>query len=306
MAINLSRVNLNLLVALDVLLKEQNVTRAGERLFITQSAMSNSLKQLREVFDNELFVRGKASKMMPTDFALSLRAPLLAFLETAQVLYSTSHDFEPALSDRVFRIGMSDYSEVVLLPKLIEYLGQHAPNIELQIKHMNNVMNDESFELGSVDMAVGIYQEIPKQLSSKVLFTDRLTVVGNASNPVMKAPMTLEVFASHPQIVVVMHNDRSYFPLDQAITKAGYKRKVLAEVSHVMPALFAVGNSKSQVISTIANRIINSIFVERKFVTQPVPIEMPPKIISQVWHKRTETDAAHMWLRGVVQGLIKD
>ena len=300
MPVNLSRVNLNLLVALDVLLKEQNVTRAGQRLFITQSAMSSILKQLREVFQDELFVRGQSSKMIPTDFALSLQKPLCEFLSKAEAVFSTGKTFDPKTTECVLRIGMSDYAEAVLLPALIDYLLEHAPHIELDIKHMNYIDNSNVFEKGELDLAIGIFDEVPATLSSQTLFSDEVILIAKKGHPAFDKPLTLELYAALPQVIVVLFRDRSLHRTEQVMREAGLRRNVVASVPHVLSAFYTIAASTAQLTCGLPRRLVAPFLLGNEFVSAPLPVTDSAFDVKQVWHSRSEQSAANKWLREAV------
>ena len=135
---NVSRIDLNLLVYLDVLLRERNVTRAAEELGISQPAMSNSLRRLRDLFDDPVLVR-TSDGMTPTDRALELQPLVRTVLTAAEQAVLPKTDFNPAESSRIFRIMASDYSEATLLPVLLGRLRKQAPNIRLDIMTPSDV-----------------------------------------------------------------------------------------------------------------------------------------------------------------------
>ncbi len=300
MPVNLSRVNLNLLVALDVLLKEQNVTRAGQRLFITQSAMSSILKQLREVFHDDLFVRGQSSKMIPTDFALSLQGPLNEFLNKAEAVFLTGKSFDPKTTETVLRIGMSDYTEAVLLPKLVDYLMEHAPRMELDIRHMNYIDNLHVFENGELDLAIGIFDEIPQNLNEQTLYSDEVILVAKKGHPAFASPISLEIYAGLPQIVVVLFRDRSLHHIDQVIREAGFCRNVVANVPHVLSALYTIGASQSHLVCGIPYRVAAPFLKGENLISVPFPVENNTFELKQVWHSRSDKSPANRWFREAV------
>jgi DNA-binding transcriptional LysR family regulator len=300
MPINLSRVNLNLLVALDVLLKEQNVTRAGQQLFITQSAMSSILKQLREVFQDELFVRGQSSKMVPTDFALSLQPALSDFLIKAQEVFAAGKTFDPKTTECVLRIGMSDYAEAVLLPALVDYLIVNAPRIELDIRHMNYIDNPNVFETGELDLAIGIFDEIPTNLTSQSLYFDEVVLVAKKGHPAFNAPLTLEIYAGLPQVAVVIFRDRSLHKTEQVMKEAGLRRNVIVDVPHVLSAFYTIAASESYVTCGLPLRLVAPFLLGDAFVSAPLPIQCNKLEVHQVWHPRSEKSPCHQWLREAV------
>ena len=149
---NISRVDLNLLVYLDVLLRECNVTRAAEELGISQPAMSNSLRRLRDLFNDPILVR-TSDGMTPTDRALELQPMVRTVLAAAEQAILPKTEFEPANSSRIFRITASDYTESTLLPRLLEELLKQAPDIRLDIMTPSDI-SFHDVERGKVERVI--------------------------------------------------------------------------------------------------------------------------------------------------------
>lgn len=301
---NLSRVNLNLLVALDVLLKERHVTRAGRKLHLSQSAMSNILKQLRETFNDELFVRGARSSMIPTPRALELAIPVREALEKATLVFAAKESFDPATAQRAFTIAMSDYTEFVLLPVLVKRLRQVAPQINFIIKHLNYFTPEHVTELEAdkIDLAIGIYAEIPLRLNSESLFEDYAVVVGAKKNPLLKKPLSLQEFAAANHLIVLFFEDRSQTLSDRIVDQAGLTRRAVVTVSHNLPAIYLL--PETDLITLMLQRVVCKFAQTLPLAYQPAPYENPIAVVSQVWHSKNESDPAQRWLRNFVKEVV--
>ena len=149
---NIYKINLNLLVAFDVLMTERHVTRASKKLHISQSALSNALSRLRELFNDELLLK-TAHGMEPTSRALELLEPVREVISQAEKVFSQAEKFDPATAERSFTLGMSDYTALVLLPKLRDYLAQHAPHITLRVKALRVLHDSNMLDKSEVDLA---------------------------------------------------------------------------------------------------------------------------------------------------------
>ena len=172
---NVSRIDLNLLVYLDVLLRERNVTRAAEELGISQPAMSNSLRRLRDLFDDPVLVR-TSDGMTPTDRALELQPLVRTVLTAAEQAVLPKTDFNPAESSRIFRIMASDYSEATLLPVLLGRLRKQAPNIRLDIMTPSDV-SFHDVERGKVDLVINRFDTLPQSFHQIRLWDDSFSCV---------------------------------------------------------------------------------------------------------------------------------
>src|SRR5690625_1219248 len=172
---NIERVDLNLLVYLDVLLRERNVTRAAEFIGLSQPAMSNGLRRLRALFNDPLLVR-TSEGMTPTEKAVQIQPLVHEALQTMQRALQTSSDFNPAEADRVFRIMVSDYTEATLIPELLVQLQQEAPGIVLDILAPSD-MTFEDVEQGKVDMIINRFDSLPQSFHQVTLWRDTYACV---------------------------------------------------------------------------------------------------------------------------------
>lgn len=295
---NLSRVNLNLLVALDVLLTERHVTRAGQKLNITQSAMSNILKQLRETFKDELFVRGRGNVMLPTPRALALAEPVRDALNKAAIVFANPEPFIPGKARRSFVLGMSDYSEFVLLPALMQQIIKQAPHIDIVVKHLNYLTDETMLADSTIDLAVGIYAEIPSGLLTQELFKDRSVCVGWKQNPLLKKPLTFAEYAKVEHLVTLFFESRAETLSEQQIKAANIARKVRLTLPHALSALYVL--PQTNLIALVLERVAKVLGSKLELATQPAPFSNPIAIVRQVWHPKTTQDPAQIWLRQLV------
>ena len=176
---NISRVDLNLLVYLDVLLRECNVTRAAEELGISQPALSNSLRRLRDLFNDPILVR-TSDGMTPTDRALELQPLVRNVLAAAEQAILPKTDFDPMGSNRIFRIMASDYTESTLLPVLLRNLRKAAPGIRLDIMTPSDV-SFHDVERGKVDLVINRFDSLPQSFHQVHLWDDSFSCVMSAN-----------------------------------------------------------------------------------------------------------------------------
>lgn len=202
---NLYRINLNLLKVFSVLMREQHVSDAAKRLHLTQSAISNSLQQLREIFQDELLVRGP-KKMLPTKKALLL-APRIdqALSQLEESLFHTD-EFNYRTSERIFNLGMTDSAEYIILPKLYEQLKNLAPNVSLKILNYND-FSTENFENKKIELYIGLEKKVPKQLIAERLFSDNSVCVAHASHPIFKKPLTLTRYLRAEHLAACVYSE---------------------------------------------------------------------------------------------------
>lgn len=299
---NLSKINLNLLFALDALLKEQHVTRAGERLHITQSAMSNLLKQLREVFKDELFVRGQASRMIPTPRALALAQPVKIILAQATTLFELPAAFNPKTAKYTFTIGMSDYTEFVLLPPLLQLIARTAPHIEIVVKHLNYLTDEKIFEDDIVDLAIGIYSAIPENLIAEKLYKEESVCLGCKKNPLLKKTLSIAAFAKTQQIIILYHAERTQLFSERYLKKHGLQRNVVATVPHTLTAITSLPGTL--LISPVLKKAAQKASKILPLTMQPIPFTYPDINIHMVWHPKNRNSPPQQWLRQQIKQIV--
>ncbi len=303
MKTDLSRINLNLLVAFDALLKEKHVTRAGQRLHITQSAMSNILKQLRDTFKDQLFIRGQASRMIPTPRALELTESVTEVLEKASNIFFKPEIFNAAEAAETFTLGLSDYAEFIILPPLIQYITKHAPGIDIVVKHLNYINDEKAFENSEIDAAIGLYPKIPERLIAETLFTEQAVSLGWKKNPLLQQPMTLQQFAKAEQIVILYYESSEQTIADQSVKKIGLKRRAVATVPHTIAAIYSLPNT--HLICNVLERVAKKFTKHLPLAMQPIPFPYLPMKVDMVWHPKNRNAAVHQWLRETIRALAK-
>ena len=196
---NIAKVDLNLLVYLDVLLREGSVTKAANQLSITQPAMSNGLRRLRDLFKDPLLVR-TSDGMTPTKRALELKPVIRDVLSKLETTIQPETEFNPELSERTFRIMASDYAESTLLMEVISKLSKQAPNVTLDLITPSDVTFHD-VEQGRVDMAINRFDELPLSFHQKVIWYDTFSCVVNSDNPIIEN-FTLEQYLANKHIWV--------------------------------------------------------------------------------------------------------
>lgn len=290
----LAGVDLNLVVALDALLAERHVTRAASRLGITQSAASHALARLRDLFGDPLLVRGVRGAMTPTPRAEAL-APQVhrVLVELAGVLRGEA--FDPATTRRAFRIGASDYAEVVLLPKLIERVARLAPGIELWVQSFGE-HGDAELASGVLDVVIAPPRGAARGAGSyeKVLFDEGFTCILRAEHPLAGGRMTLPRYCSAAHVLVAPRGTPGSI-VDTALAEQGRSRRIALAVPHFLVVPFVVAGS--ELVATLASRVAAMFTDTLGLVALPPPVAIPRFQIALAWHERNHQDAPHRWLR---------
>jgi DNA-binding transcriptional LysR family regulator len=296
--INLSRVDLNLLVALDALLAERSVTKAAARIGIGQSAMSHNLARLRELFGDELMTRGPRG-MQPTPRALALADPVRIALAQIETLVSRQETFDPATAERVFRIGLPDSTEVLLGPALLAYVCEHAPGIRFRFYAAEGQGLLDDLDADRVDLGIGVGAFAGGQVHHKrrVLATDSYLVMFNAKKVHIKSPISLEDYVRLPHVLTSLRRGERGV-VDEALEKLGLSRKIALVTPRFVAVPFLVAGAA--VITTMHARLARYFADELDLSLSPPPIELPQLTTSLLWHASYDTDPAHIWLRETI------
>lgn len=294
---NVSGVNLNLLVTFDALIAEESVTRAARRIGVTQSAVSNALAQLRRVFDDPLFVRAPRG-VVPTARAVAVAPAVRQALALIEAALSSSGAFDPRTAERTFRIAASDYVEYVVLVPLLRLLGREAPGVRVEIRPWGRHEVPRDLEDGDVDLMIGFFDDAPPAHRTERLFDERYVCIVRKNHPRVGARLGLERYLELSHVLV---SERTGSPgsVDRALAKIGRARTVGARVSHflMVPPLVA----QTDMIAALSRRIAEPFAKALGLRVFPPPLALPTSTIGQAWHARTDADPAHAWFRGAIR-----
>ena len=302
---NLEQVDLNLLVYLDVLLREQSVTRSAEQLGITQPAMSNGLKRLRDLFNDPLLIRS-SSGMTPTERALELAPRVREALSAVTEILEPKQDFRPLTSKRVFRIMSSDYAEATLMPALVKALRSEAPDVVLDFLTPSDV-SVQDIEQGKVDLAINRFNEIPQSFHQITLWSDSFSCLVNRSNPIANR-FNLKTYIESRHIWVSktgmgigfgMNPERGGLgQIDAALERIGQKRHIAIYTRHYqMPALVA---HKTDLTATLPSRIARLQGDHPQLLVKDPPFFIPEFELKMAWGPILQHSPAHRWLRHLI------
>jgi len=309
---NISKIDLNLLVYLDVLLRERNVTRAAEELGISQPAMSNSLRRLRSLFDDPVLVR-TSDGMTPTDRALELQPLVRDVLAAAELAVLPKTVFDPSESERIFRIMASDYTEATLLPKLLQRLSVEAPSVRLDIMTPSDV-SFHDVERGKVDLVINRFDTLPQSFHQIHLWDDSFSCVLRADNPVIKywnlesylAAKHVWVSKTGMGVGVGMSTDdvQRLGWVDEALAKMDAKRVITLFTRHYQAALLLAEHN--DLVVTIPTLAANSIQKNPQVAVLQPPFEIPRMRLKMVWSPLLQHDPGHGWMRKLIKSVSEE
>jgi DNA-binding transcriptional LysR family regulator len=303
---NLHRIDLNLLVYLDVLLRERNVTQAAQRLNLSQPAMSNGLRRLRSLFDDPLLVR-TSEGMMPTERALELEPLVRDALARVDRAVQPRAEFRPESAEGVFRIMASDYAESTLFPVVLGALREQAPGVTLDIM----TPSDVSFldvERGKVDMVINRFDTMPQSFHQIPLWEDSFSCLLNAKHPILE-DFSLENYleADHVWVsktgmgvgVGVNPDDVQRLGwVDLALKKLGKKRKIRVFTRHYQAAMTLAEHN--DLIVTLPTRAAQLKHDNPRVVRRDPPLTIPPLELKMAWSPLLQHNPGNQWLRRLI------
>ena len=295
--INLAGVDLNLLVLFDALMGERNVTRAASQVGLTQPAASHALNRLRTLFNDPLFVRTPKG-MVPTTLAIEVAGPIRSALDQVGSVLAAERVFDPARSHRVFTIGLSDYAAFLLLPGLLERIESRAPNVRLVVRNTSHILGLSMIDAGDVELIAGNFPDPPQHMSEELLCMEAFVCAGRQDHPTLSEKLDVETYVGLRHLHVSLKGEPQGY-LDNIIRTQGLHRNIVATVGHFLIAPFLL--SSTDAVATEPRRIMEPLgrLLDLKLV--PPPIEIPPFKVTQIWHKRYDTDQGHRWLRKLTQ-----
>ena len=299
--IDLSAIDLNLLVAFEALFEERSVTAAAQRLYLGQPAMSAALGRLRTLFEDDLFIR-MGREMQPTTKALEIAPGILSALHQIRQTLASNQAFNPK-SEWSFAIGSTDYTSFVVVPKLLEFCNQEAPNLDFRLIGFEKDSVGELLEQGTIDLALGVFQNPPRQTCCEPLFEERFVGIARQGHPAIAQKLSLKDFANHPQALATIRRDATGY-IDQLLATHDLKRRVTVTTPHllVLPSLVA----SSDLIASIPSRIATQLARQSDLEIFELPIETEPWTVTMLWSKLADKNSANCWLRQTLKAICSD
>ncbi|AVS81659.1 LysR family transcriptional regulator [Paracidovorax avenae] len=295
---SLRQLDLNLLVTLDVLLVEHNVTRAAERLHLSQPAVSLQLARLREFFADPLLMPGPRG-MRPTARAEELREPLRHALSTLAQAVAPSRPFDPAQSRQTWRVAAFDYGEHSVLLPALPGLRASAPGSRLAVVQVPPSQLATKAEQGDIDLALHTGEHAPPDLRRRSLFTERYVLAGRAGHPGLRRRPTLAQFCRLDHAIVSPDGGGFHGATDAALAKHGLERRVALSVPHFL--FLASVLAGTDCVAMVPARLVRGSAALK--IVEP-PLEVAGFDMLMLWPERVHRDPAHQWLREHIAGSV--
>jgi DNA-binding transcriptional LysR family regulator len=289
--LRLAAIDVNLLVALDALLREAHVTRAAARVGLSQSAMSHALTRLRDLLDDPILVR-RGTAMTLTARARDIAAPLAEALGSLERSLGPPPAFDPSRLRREFRIAAIDFGQLVLVPPLSMALARDAPEVTLTVFAPAEPIARALVD-GTVDLAIGLSRDAPS-LNQRDLLEERFVCVVRRGHPGVRQRLTAKRLSRLPH-ALVSPRGRTSGAVDVALGKAGLSRRVVLTAPHMLTAALAV--ARSDMVLTVAERVARIALRGLPLAILEPPLALSPFRVTMLWHARHDTDAGHTFLR---------
>ncbi len=295
--LNLSAVNLNLLVHLDALIEEANVTRAAKREGVTQSAMSHSLQKLREIFDDPILIRHGARNELSSG-ARALQQPLRKALLDVQRIVRDAGRFDPRTAERLFQCACPDFLSVLLMPKVAARLLRRAPGMNVEIIPNQPLRYTYLLETGEIDFALGGVLPAAPGIRRMKLYTESLVCAVRKGHPRVKnRRVTPEQYARLGHCLITVGESRTPTWVDDKLRRLGLHRRIVLRTRSFLAAPQLV--SQSDLILTASRRLCE--YMAKHFDLDLLEFPLEPISFDEelLWHERSDDDPGHRWLRGV-------
>lgn len=297
------KIDLNLLRIFHRMMIDRKVSAAAEALGVTQPAVSNALKRLRELTGDELFTRSSQG-MQPTVYAAQIAEPIGYALATIDTTLNQPASFDPATANNTFHLGLSDIGEVYLLPRLLAEAAKCAPGVRFTTVRSGTASLREEMESGGIGLAVGLLPQLQGNFFHRRLMSQSYMLCLRKSHPLAhKKKWALEDYIAQDHVVVVS-SGTGHGDIDTLMARRGISRNVRLIVPHFM----AVGHvlQATDMVATLP--VAFSRLIEQPFdlISLPHPAGLPTVNIDLFWHRRLHRDPANLWLRNLLVKLFSN
>jgi DNA-binding transcriptional LysR family regulator len=295
----------HLIKVLHTLLTESSVSRTAALLGQSQPTVSVALRKLREMTGDPLLVRS-GSRMVPTSHALTLIDPAAQALSSIAAILHPTTTFDPATTNRTFRIGSPDYLDVFFVPAIVDAFHSEAPGAKIEFKHLMMVDGgyEHGLESGFLDLVIGNWRTPPEHLHLQPLCKDELVCLMRAGHPIKPERLTQAVYQEAEHLAVTTYNTTAWGTIDVELARNGLSRTVTTTLPYFGMAPYVLVRSNLLFTTTRALATHYSGLLPLRI--EPIPGGAQPLTYYQLWHDRTHRSAAAMWLRRMVANVAKN
>lgn len=289
---DLANLDLNLLVVLDALLRENSVTRAAHRLHISQPAASRALGRLRDLFDDQLLIRSGAV-LVPTPLAVSLKRPLERLLSETRGLLRGHAEFDPATAQHTFVIATVDYAELIAIPHARRLLAEKAPRVDMVVvPPMQSPL--EALQDGTVDVQIGVFERDIAGLVREMLYEEDAVLIAARDNDAVPDKLSMETYLKLPHLAI-SSSSKADEMVDEQLASRGLHRRVAMRVPNFIGAPLVVG--QTDLVALAPRSVAETVRTFLPIKCIETPFETTKVAVTMLWHERNRADPAHRWLR---------
>jgi len=293
--VKLGAIDLNLLVVFDAVMQERSVTRAGNRLGLSQPAMSHALARLRQMLKDELFVRSPKG-MIPTPRAEQLALPVRQALDGLQHSLEPTQ-FDPSKATRTFRVAVDNYAAVVLVSPLALRLVKMAPGVTVDFRPSGTLNLPDLLDRAEIDLAIGPFTEQGERFSRQLLLQDEFVAVLSKNHPATTPrELSIEKFSALPHLEISSVHHATDF-IDQVLARRKLRRRIALRAPFLSAVRILVA---SDMVSIFPRRIAEELVRYRPLVIRPLSHSSPIIETAMIWPRRLDNQPAHRWLRDTV------
>lgn len=303
---DLRNIDLNLLLVFEVLYRVRNTTRAAEQLHLTQPAVSNALKRLRDQFDDVLFVK-TSTGMEPTPRADGIAKLLDEGFASIRLAVQAGQAFDPKIAARTFRLYLSDTGQAVFVPGLAARLRNEAPGIRLVTLDVPLDVAQQMMKIGQIDLAIGMFAGLHADFIQQKLFDETYALLVRKKHPRIGAKISVDQFFEADHVIYTPtagSHARFEAALNVLSAKSGKERKVALQLAHSFGIDQIVASS--DLIACVPSRVAGALAGRDGVRALPLPFNIAPVDISQFWHERSHRDDGHQWLRSLLYEMFHD
>ncbi|NMN57649.1 DNA-binding transcriptional LysR family regulator [Xanthobacter sp. SG618] len=289
-----SCLDLNLLVTLEALLAERNVTRAAARLHLSQPAVSAQLARLRDLFDDPLLVPARRG-MTPTVKAVELAGPLRAALDQLRATLE-ARDFDPATADLTVTIACSDYIQAAVVMPLVVALRARAPGVRVAVRHLVPDLIEQQLASGETDLVLTTPRPTQARLRAQHLFAETYVLIGRRGHPRLRRGLSIEAYAELEHVIVSPSGGQFRTPVDEGLAALGHRRNVVMSAASFLfiPEIVAA----SDLVALVPRRLLRDsparlVMIELPWLAEGFDVDL-------IWHERTHGHAGQRWLRALI------
>lgn len=297
---NLRQLDLNLLIALDVLVTEASVTKAAKKLNMSQSAMSYSLKKLRNILDDDLLIR-TSREMEVTPYAREISDRVRQILIEIQATLLAKDDFNPATTQETFKIAMSDYVEATIGVNLVQQIVTQASGIKIRINNLEKATVMDDLDANRLDLAINPRLTLKNWHISQDLYCEEFVCVFRGDDAIEE--ISLDNYLERSHILVSLRDDFESAS-DRILEQQQESRRVIWSTSHFMTVPFLLNNSDC--IALLPRRMAQQCARAMNLKILPPPIPTEGFTVAMVWHQRNTNNLAHQWLRQQIVEAVRD